>query len=72
MIEKNNENIKLKATISDREQEITEVKIEVEDLRQRYETETSNRMLSEDKVTRCNQEIMAQRSLIEKIERDNK
>lgn len=38
MVEKNNENIKLKATISDREQEITEVKIEVEDLRQRYET----------------------------------
>lgn len=46
LTEKGNENLKLKATVDEKEQEISEVRLEVEDLRERYEIETNNRILN--------------------------
>ncbi len=70
LTEKGNENLKLKATVEEKEQEISEVRLEVEDLRERYEIETNNRILNEDKVLRCTQEIFSLKCAVTKLEEE--
>jgi len=67
----NNEAAKQKTLAEQREQQIKEMEVEIDDIRTRYEAETNSRIQVEDKLVRSNQEILALRFTINKLEQEN-
>ena len=51
-----------------RDQENRELKIENEDIRSRYEAEINSKMITEDKLTKCSQEICSLKVHVSKLE----
>jgi chromosome segregation ATPase len=66
--DKNNDNLRMKAVIDEKEQEISEMHMEIKELRERYETETSQRMAEQDKALKCTQEIFSLKCTVSKLE----
>ena len=58
----------MRAAFDQKEQEINEVNLQVENLRERLALQSSNRNMEQEKVLKCTQEILTLKAVLTKTE----